>query len=142
MYFRPLFFTASNSRSGVLERTEDRRHGGGDMLAVLQRRDGQPRVAGRVGGDEHRLDRVVLDHLLARRIGLFAAAGLCQRGTARGNQIRDRDHLDVRVVLETERRAELAQAVSGDADADLPVGKRLPALLPRSDRPASFRSRG
>ena len=114
---------------GVLERAEDGRHGRGHVLAVLEHLDAVPGVARGVGGHEDGLDRVVLDQLFQRRIGLLAAAGLGQLRAAVGNQVADGRHRDVRMVLEAERRAELADAVADDAHADLAVGDRLPDAL-------------
>ena len=113
---------------GLLERAEDGRHGAGDVLAVLEHLDAVPGMAGRVGRHEDRLDRVVLDQLLERGVRLLAAAGLGQRGAAVGEQVADGGDGDVGMVLEAERRAELADAVADDPHADLPVGDRLPGL--------------
>ena len=114
---------------GVLQRAQHRRHRAGDVLAVLHHVDAMPGVACRVGRDEHRLDRVVLDHLLERRIGLLAAAVLGQRLAAIGKQIAHRGHGDVGMILETERRAELAATEANDADADFAIGNGLPFSL-------------
>ena len=113
---------------GVLQRPENRRHCRGDVLAVLEDLDAVPRVAGGVGGHEHRLDAVVLDQLLERGIGLGAPAGLGQSRAAVGNQVAHGHHLDIRVVLEPELGAELAHPVAGDPDANLAVGDGLPAF--------------
>ena len=102
MYFWPLALHGLEQWLGVVERAEDRRHGRGHVLAVLQHLDAMPGVAGRVGRHEDRLDRVVLDHLFQRRIRLLAAARLGQPGAAVGNQIADGHDLDVRMVLKAE----------------------------------------
>ncbi len=108
-------------------------------------------VAGGVGGDEDRFDPVVLDQLFERRIGFLAAAGLGQAGAAVGDQIADGDDLDVGVILQAERRAEAARAVSDDAHAELAVGGGLPPfvnagiggfLLEALDRLLGFGGRG
>ena len=88
-------------------------------------------VAGRIGGHKDRFDRIVLDHLFQRRIGLFALALLGQCLAAVGKQIADRDHFDVRVMLQRELRAKSADAVADDPHADLAIGNRLPGGLPR-----------
>ena len=113
---------------GILQRAKHRRHGRGDVLAVLEHLDAVPRVAGSIGGHEDRLDPVVFDQFLERGIGLRAPGSLGQPGTAIGNQVADRHHLDVRVVLEAERGAELADAVADQPHANLAVGDRLPAF--------------
>ena len=113
---------------GVFQGTPDGGNGAGDVLAVLEDIDRLPGVAGGVGGQEDRLDLVVLDHFLQRRIGLFAAADLGQFGAAIGKQVADGNHLDVGMVLETEGGAETAGAVADDADANLAVRDGLPFL--------------
>ncbi len=110
---------------GVLERTRTRERAG-DVLAVLEHVDAVPGVAGGVGGHEDGLDRVVLDHFFKGRVGLLAAAGLGQLGAAIGEQVADGRDRDVRMVLEAERRAEAADAVADDADAQLAIGDRRP----------------
>ena len=55
-------------------------------------------------------------------------SGLRQPGAAVRNQIADGHHLDIRVVLETERGPELADAVAGQPHPNLAVGDRLPAF--------------
>ena len=67
-----------------------------------------------------------LTRLLERRIGLLAAAGLRQCRAPIGEEVADGHDFDVRVVLEAERRAELARAVPDDPHADLAVGDRFP----------------
>ena len=113
---------------GLLDRAEDGRHRAGDVLAVPEHLDAVPGMAGGVGRHEDRLDAVVLDQLFERGVRLLAAAGLRQRGAAVGEQVADGGDGDVGMVLEAERRAELADAVADDPHADLSVGERLPGL--------------
>ena len=110
------------------ERGVDRGHGAGHVLAVLEHLDAVPGMARRVGRDEHRLNAVVLHEFLERRIGLRTAGRLGEIGAAVGEQVADRDDLDVRVVLKAEGRGELAEAVADQSDADLAVGDRHPVL--------------
>jgi hypothetical protein len=58
---------------GIFKRAKDRRHGRGDVFAVLEHLDAVPRVAGCVGRHEDRLDTVVLDQFFERGIRLVAA---------------------------------------------------------------------
>ena len=83
---------------------------------------------------------IVLDQLLERGIRLRAAAGFGQRGAAVGEQVADRGHLDIGVILKAERRAELADAVADDAHANPPIGGRLPGFLRAGGRLHSFRT--
>ena len=84
-------------------------------------------VIRRVGRDEDRLDRIVLgDHLFERIVRLFATASLRQAVATLRNQVGNGDHLDVRVILEPERRPKLASAEPGDPDAHLAVANRIP----------------
>ena len=55
--------------------------------------------------------------------------GFHETGTVLRLDVADGDNLDVRVLLEAERRAEPADAVPGDSDLDLAVGNGLPFLL-------------
>ena len=112
----------------ILQRPKHRRHGRGDVFAVLEHLDAVPRVAGRVRRHEHGLDPVVFDQLFERGIRLLAAGGLRQLGATIRNQIADRHHLDVRVVLEAERSPELANPVADQPHPNLAVGDRLPAF--------------
>ena len=143
MYFRPVFCTVSSSLLGLFDRAEGGRHGGHHVLAVVEHLHAVPRVAGGVGGHEHRLDLRVLHQHLQRLVRLVAAAGLHQALAPLGDQVADGHDLDVRMVLEAERRPELAHPVADDADADLAVGDRLPrsrrrrASLPRAEGPVS-----
>ena len=75
-----------------------------------------PRVTRCIGSAEHRLDPVVLDQLFERRICLLTTACLGQVGAPIGKQIADGHDFHVRVILETERGAETAHAVSDDTD--------------------------
>ena len=129
MYFRPLDLTASSSLSASSSEPKDGRHRGGRVLAVLENVDAVPGVAGGIGRHENRLDRVVLDHVFERRIGLRAAAGLRQRPAAVGKQVADGRHRDVGMILEAELGAELAGAVADDAHANLPLRHGLPDSL-------------
>src|SRR6185503_9902323 len=127
MYFRPEVLTASKSRSA--SSSEPNTAGTAEATCfALQRLDAEPRVAGRIGGEVHRLDGVVLHQLLERRVGLRAPADPGQVRAAVGDEVAHRGHLDVGMVLEPERGAELADAVTGDADPDLPIGDGTPAL--------------
>ena len=91
---------------GLLEGSEHGGHGAADVLAVVHAEDRVAGVAGGVGGEEDGLDRLVLDHLLERRIGLRAAAGLGQAGAAVRIEVADGDHLGIGMVLESEGGAE------------------------------------
>ncbi len=128
MYFRPVFLHGLHELLGLFERSEHGRHRGHHVLAVVEHLDAMPRVAGGVGGHEDRLDLRVFDQLFERVIRLAASAGLHQAVSPLGDQVADRDDLDVGMVLETELGPELAHAVPDDADADLAVGDRLPSL--------------
>lgn len=86
------------------------------------------RAAGRVGGNEHGLDLIVLDHLFEGWICLLAAAGLGHGGAAVGDQVGDGHDFHVGVILETERLPELAKSVAGDAYADLAIRNGLPLV--------------
>ncbi len=113
---------------GVFEGTEDRRHGRGDVLAMLQDLEAVPRMAGGIGRNEYRLDAVVFDHVLQRRISLAATADSGQlRATVR-KKIAHRHHLHIRVVLEAELRPELADAIAGDANPNFAIGNGPPAF--------------
>ena len=118
---------------GLLQRAKHRRHGRGDVLAVLEHLDAVPGVAGSIGRHEHGLDAVVLDHFLERGIGLLAPGSLGQPGATIGNQVADRHDLDVRVVLEAERRAELGKRRSRPAPRES-CGRRLASSLWRRSR--------
>ena len=65
----------------------------------------------------------------------FASAG-----AAVGEQVADGGDGDVGMVLEAERRAELADAVADDPHADPPVGDRLPGLPRPAGRLHPFRT--
>ena len=114
---------------GILQRPEYGRHRAGHVLAMLHGFDAMPRVARSVGRHENRFDRVVFDHLFQRRISLVAAASLRQRRTPLGNQIADRRHRDVGMILKSKGGPELANSISGDPHADFPVRHRLPWLV-------------
>jgi len=106
---------------------ENGRHGRSHVQTALETSNAEPRVAGRVRGDEDRLDLLVLlEHLFARGVGLFGACHLGQLRAGGGVQIGRRDDLDIRVVLEAELRTEFADSVACDADLDLAVGKGRP----------------
>ena len=113
---------------GIFQRAVDRRHGRGDVFSMLQSRHRQTCVTRSIGGNEDRLDVVILDHFFAGGIGFPASAGFRQSGATRWIEVSDRNHLDIRMVLEAELRSKSAQAISGNADPDLPVGKRLPVF--------------
>ena len=84
------------------------------MLAVLEHIDGMSSVIRRVRGQKHGLDLVIFDKFLERRIGLAATAGLGQSVATLGNQIADRHHFHVGMVLEVEGGGELAHVSGAD----------------------------
>ena len=97
-----------------------------DVFAVFQRENGVIRVMRRVGCEEDRFDRFVFNHLLKGRILLLAAARFRETVAAVGKKIRHGDDFDVRVILKSELRAELARAVARDSDAKLAIRKGTP----------------
>jgi len=109
---------------------EHGRHGRGHVQPALQARDAEARVTRRVCSNVDRLDLfVLLVHLLAGGVGFFRAHFFRQFRTTVGEEIAGSHHLHVRMVLITEVRAELTDAISHDADLDLAVGDRLPRLF-------------
>ena len=110
---------------------EERRHGRGDVEAVLKRHDREAHVARRVGGDVDGLELVlrgVLDHLLAAGIRLRRLDAILEELAAPGVEVRAGHHLHVGMVLVPERRSKRAVALAGDAHAHLLVGERRPRL--------------
>jgi len=106
---------------GVFKGAEDRRHSRDDVLAMRQDLDAMPRMAGSVGRNEYRLDVVVFDQFLQRRISLAATADSGQLRATVGKKIAHRRHLHIRVVLEPELRPELAHPVAGNANANFAI---------------------
>ena len=104
-----------------------RRNRARDVFSRVHRRDAVRDVVRRVGRDENRLDRVVLrDHLFERIVSFFTAASLRQTVATLRYQVGYGDDLDVRVILESERRPKLTRAEPGDPNANLAVANRLP----------------
>src|SRR5262249_31113138 len=85
-------------------------------------------VARRIGRNEYRLDAIIFDQLLKRWVRFRAAANFCQLLTAVGEQIANRDDFDVRVILETEFSAKLADAIADDSDSNFAIGHWLPTF--------------
>src|ERR1041384_5277102 len=100
------------------------------MLAVFQHLHAMARMAGSIRGNEYRLDPVIFDEFLQRRIGFGATAGLGQLRAAVGEQVAHSHDLHVRVALEPKLGPKLADAVTHDPNADPPVRNGLP--VPRS----------
>ncbi len=130
--FKPAGLDGVEQFVGLLNRAEHRRNGGGNVFAVFEHLEAMPRVAGRVGGDEHRLDAVILDQFLERGIRPGAAGGFGQPGAPVRNQITDRHHLDVRVILKTKDGPKPANAIADQPNTNLPLGHGFPP--PRSIR--------
>ena len=76
----PVFVAALQQPLGVVDVAPERRYGGADVLLVIEHLDAVPGMGRRVGCDEDRLDRVVFDHLLQRRISLTALDDPSQLG--------------------------------------------------------------
>ena len=96
------------------------------MLAGLENFARVVAVARRVGRDKDRFDGIVFNHLFERFVSLFALARFCETVAAFREEIADGDDFDVRVILQAELRAKLAQAESDDTHFELLVGKRFP----------------
>ena len=88
--------------------------------------DAMPGVGGGICSDKDRLNAVVFDEFLQRRISFFALANLRQfRATVR-QQIAHGNHFYIRVALQAKGGAEFAHAVADDAHADFSVRYRCP----------------
>ena len=99
------------------------------MESVFERHDREARMARRVRRDVYRLDLVgcgVPDHLFATRIRFGRACALLEKLALLRIKVGDRNHLDIRMVLVAELRAEIANALARDSDAHLPIGERRP----------------
>jgi hypothetical protein len=121
-------FDAGEQCVRVLERTENSGHRRRNMFTVFKNLETMVDMARSVGGDEHSLDAVIEYELLEGGICLGATAFFRQLGAAVWKKVTHGNDLDVRVVLETELRAELALPISNDADANFPRRHRLPTF--------------
>ena len=80
-----------------------------------------PCVRWSIGGDEYGFDAVILHQFFERGISLLAAASFGETVTAVGHEIAHGDNLDIRMVLKSKVCSELAEPVTNDAEANLPI---------------------
>ncbi|MPN48743.1 hypothetical protein SDC9_196355 [bioreactor metagenome] len=95
---------------------------------MIEHLDAMSGVRRGIGSHEDRLNLVILNHLLQRRVGFAAIDTLSQGRTTVRDQITHRNHFDIGVMLKFERRRKLALAVTHQAYPDLAVAVRLPRL--------------
>src|SRR5882672_8562484 len=98
------------------------------MFAVLEHIVAMSRMARSIRGDKHRLDLIIFDQFLERRIGLLAAASLRQLSAAIRKKITDCNYFHIRVILKTEISPEFAHAISNNADPKFSIREWLPRL--------------
>src|SRR5262245_20975632 len=81
-----------------------------------------------IGSAEHCLDRIILDELFERWVGLLATSGSCQTFAPIREQVANCHYFYIRVILESKSRPKFAEAVPDNAHADLTVRNGLPTL--------------